>query len=231
METRKNLCRSRTTKAFTRLELCAVLAAIALLGVIVFPTLAGTKSDTDRSLCVNNLRLIGRGMASWAGDHNGYFSWWVPLSDGGTRPGFSKPASAWFEYSSFSNYLVSPKILACPADRGVIVARSFPEYRQVGFRDSATSYNLNLHAYSESSRIGICTDRNLKSDTLSGCSTGMNPIWQINAESASAGWTNAVHGTGVGNIVMTDGSVITSIGSPVALLQESNASTHILQAR
>jgi len=51
-----------TTKAFTRIDLLALCLAVALLALIVAPALATNKSDSERLVCFNNLRLIGRGV-------------------------------------------------------------------------------------------------------------------------------------------------------------------------
>ena len=57
-------------RAFNRIELLAVCACLGVLSLLVAPTLASNKTDSERLICFNNLRLIGRGVQMFAGDHN-----------------------------------------------------------------------------------------------------------------------------------------------------------------
>src|SRR5215204_5651373 len=129
-------------QAFTRLELLAVVAAITLLALIVAPALATNKSVSERLVCFNNLRLIGRGMQIWAGDHNQQLPWWTPrIPEGGEWTPTTRSDAVWLEYFFVSNELVNPKILACSGHSGVKRAE---EWLQLGsYRNSAVSYSLH----------------------------------------------------------------------------------------
>ena len=112
--------------AFTQIELLAVCAALLLVALVVAPAAVSSKSDSERLVCFNNLRLMGRGVQIWAGEHNRSFSWRTLTSEGGTMPDSgTKPGASWFEYVYLSNELVTPKILCCPSDAGVLRARSW----------------------------------------------------------------------------------------------------------
>src|SRR5262245_8206916 len=75
----------RADRAFTRLELVAVVCALALLAAVAVPVLAHTKPRADRLTCLNNLRLVGRAEHLWASDHRDQMPWRVDMSEGGTQ--------------------------------------------------------------------------------------------------------------------------------------------------
>ncbi|HEV2435567.1 MAG TPA: type II secretion system protein [Verrucomicrobiae bacterium] len=56
---------------FTLVELCAVLATLAILGAVLLPALAGTKVNTQALQCMNNERQITHGWQMYAADNNG----------------------------------------------------------------------------------------------------------------------------------------------------------------
>jgi hypothetical protein len=199
----------QTRAAFTRLELCAALAALSLLTAIAWPALASSKADNERVVCFNNLRMIGRGVIEYASEHNGFAPWRVPVAEGGTMMN-PKPGNAWAEYSSLSNQLVTPRVFACPSDAGVLAATNFASYRVGGMRQNATSYHLNLDVFPSLPTALISTDRNIRSyDGASGCSAGVNSVGSFNRSANTvAAWTNAVHGTNSGHVLRMDGAVL-----------------------
>ena len=190
-----------------------VLAAIGLIGLVVAPMWASTASDSNRSVCFNNLRLIGRGVQTWAGETSQHEPpWWVRISDGGTWPaaGTSKGAIAWYEYSILSNELATPKILACPGDNGVKPAQEWNVYTSSGYRGKATSYNLGIHSVTESPRAFLCGDLNLRFDyaVASGCAAGVTGFFGVSLISNTAlAWTNGVSHGDRGHALLNDGSV------------------------
>ena len=72
-------------QAFTRIELLAVCAALAVLGALALPLLAATRADSDRAGCFNNLRLLGRAVTLWGESHDGLPPWITLVSRGGTK--------------------------------------------------------------------------------------------------------------------------------------------------
>ena len=145
---------NNTPKAFTRIELLAVGAALALLALIVAPAFATNRADSERAACFNNLRQIGRAVQMWGSDYQNDPPWRTLVSKGGTQPESGLTAKiAWFEFAVMSNEVVTPRILACPADVEARVASEFSSetargYMATGFRGLATSYFINMHSVS-----------------------------------------------------------------------------------
>jgi type II secretory pathway pseudopilin PulG len=63
--------RSRSCHAFTRLELAVVLACVCLLGLIVMPMLGRSHNAASESVCMNNLRNLGRALLIYSDQNRG----------------------------------------------------------------------------------------------------------------------------------------------------------------
>jgi hypothetical protein len=233
--------RMRSKNGFTRLELVATFAALALIGLVALPLLAANRSDSDRAGCFNNLRGIGRAVETWGADRDGVPPWITFVSRGGTRPdsGF-KAGVAWFEFTALSNELVTPRLLTCPADAGVKVASEFSTdgtrgYMATGFRALATSYFINMDNLGRVPLMAVTGDRNLRADGITSCSQGVNNADFINLNVSIAElWTNAVHGV-PGHFLRSDGSVALMTSAAIladySRLIDDNGNVHLLRAR
>lgn len=78
-------------RAFTLIELLIVIALVALLAAILFPTYQATRRKAYQSQCVSNLRQIGQAFDMYRSDWDGAWptgpafsgdydhGWWLPL--------------------------------------------------------------------------------------------------------------------------------------------------------
>jgi type II secretory pathway pseudopilin PulG len=229
-------------RAFTRIELLAVSAVLGMMMLVVLPTLASNKTDSERFLCFNNLRMIGRAVQMWAGDHNQQPPWRSPVTEGGLYPSSgTRAGNAWFDLTYMSNELFTPKILACPSDVGVKRATEFGGNTNGGFfsppfRGAALSYVVGLESGGDSPRSWVSGDRNIYSWPAGSCSSRVNNVSQIDtwAGLVSTRWTNGVHGE-FGHILLLDGSVefTSSQRLRTVLIPEmdDNGTIHFLRAR
>jgi len=242
-------------RAFTRLELVAVLTALSLLSLVVLPVLANTKPRGDRMTCLNNLRRVGQAEHLWASDHNEQMPWWVAVSDGGTR-GTNLQNNAWYNYGMMTNELATPTILTCPSDTETRVAHDFSSladgFFHPGNKNNAVSYFIGLDSFMmEVSPYYNQTTGRLSNKALSGdrnlnpfirnttCASGVTVAAgvsnsQFGPPLPTVQWTNAIHGM-VGNLVMSDGQVIQTsnnrVNQRIAPGIDDNGVYHLLLPR
>lgn len=185
---------------------------------------------------------MGQAVQSWGSEHGDLPPWATYVDEGGLRSRTgTRTGNAWFEYLFLSNYLVTPRILACPADKGVRVASDWGGAIETGFlryRAGAVSYNLELHSSSDRPRSVISTDLNLRFAVgVFGCSVGVdNPVRLDLSPSPQPDtyWTNAIHGLS-GHLLLTDGSVeltdSAGVGTLLFIDPPDNYFPHFLKAR
>lgn len=105
-----NLGEPGCRRAFTLVELLAVLAILGLLAGMLTPVIQQARSKAENVVCVSNLRQIGTAV-------------WLYVPENGNRfPGINNP---WGEpiftngqtmIEALGTYGVTEKVLACPAD-------------------------------------------------------------------------------------------------------------------
>jgi prepilin-type N-terminal cleavage/methylation domain-containing protein len=187
---------SRARRAFTLIELLVVIAIIAILAALLLPALANSKAKAQTIACINDARQIGVGWRLWGNDNEGKFPWQIDWLDGG-----SKGSPEWADhFRAASNELSTTKILVCPSDRSRSAA---PDWTQLaGFEN--ISYFVGLTAEESKPETILGGDSN-----LIGGGGGIDPYWN-NAVGSSidATWDRTIH-DGIGNIMLSDGSVRT----------------------
>ena len=217
---------------FTRIELAVALACVTLISTMGITVLGDNRERSERVLCANNLRQIGRAFHMWVSDHGGENPWWTPYRDGGslisnTDPGppgnmFNVPGigpmlatvrnNAWFQFAFINQELRTPGLLACPSEQNKVRAENFSSstssrgYLSVSFRDRATSYFIGLHAMNQHPSSILSGDRTLREDNQNAtCNANVGSVFYL-AGTSSSGWLPSLHIAG-GNLLLNDGRV------------------------
>ncbi|MBN2506797.1 MAG: hypothetical protein JXQ71_08900 [Verrucomicrobia bacterium] len=102
-------------------------------------------------------------------------------------------------------------MLACPSDPSVKEAFHWSVSPEGGFlnpayRNNAVSYFLGLHAVPEHPQSILLGDRNLRTNGLGGCTSGITIAAQVYEPLHATGWLPAIHGL-TGNLLLNDGQV------------------------
>lgn len=120
-------------RAFTLVELLAVIAILGILAGLLLPALARAKERARRITCLNNLKQCSLSMHLFVADNERY-PWRLPIAEGGSRT----RNRVWRHFAVMRGDEVTPRILACPSD-GRQPADSF-----VSVRDTNISYFIGV---------------------------------------------------------------------------------------
>ncbi len=139
-------------RAFTLTELLVVLAVIAILAALILPALNSAKAKGMRTVCMNNLREVNRGLRMYTDD----FSDWSPSTPATNKSpslqnmvaftGFRKLIKTNLGLKAASSS--KDRVFGCPADLFYYDLRLGGDgYIQRGFRDESfsdySSYGFN----------------------------------------------------------------------------------------
>jgi len=140
------------SRAFTLLELLAVIAIIAILTAVSIPALGYVKSQAHSAKCLGNLRQIGVGLSGYLADHDlrmpalaaarASLSEDVPTIDSVLLP-----------------YVGDARVFACPADPGLFQATGTSYYWNSTLNGQSAA-NLNfLNLVTDLTRIPVLVDK------------------------------------------------------------------------
>lgn len=109
-------------RAFTLLEILAVITLVLLLAGLLFPVIRKMSEAAKRAGCVSNLRQLGVGAALYAADAgNGEWPYYEALNiPGNDRGGWSSPIIWYNDYKSLAGigkvypYVKDKKVFICP---------------------------------------------------------------------------------------------------------------------
>lgn len=209
------------TKSFSMLELLVVLAILAVLTALLWPTDFGSHKPT-RMMCQQNLKQVGLALRIFAADHNDQFPMQTFVTNGGSMEfvGTGSPAP---HFQTLSNYLLGNwGLLLCPADKAKQrAAKSTP------ISDRNISYFLGMDATCATPATILAGDRHLE---VAG--EPVSPGLFALTTNAAVHWTSELHsqgGTGLGgNLLFGDGHVEFSTRKLPAVIQRQNLATNRL---
>lgn len=125
-------------QAFTLVELVVVLSLIGLLGLILFPALAGTRPSSKGVHCLNNLRRLTGAWLMYATDNSdqlasnptmSFSAGWAAGSMSLTSDNTNTLKLLDPTQTLIARYLQSADSFKCPADQTIVF--SFPRVRSV----------------------------------------------------------------------------------------------------
>lgn len=126
-------------RAFTLVELLAVIAIVSVLASLLLPAVARARSKGSQAACFSNLRQLGVSWELYTSENAGDF----PFNDVGYDEGYLNNPGSWvlgnaqrprpgdLENGTLYPQVGNTRVFRCPADRSTYSAfgRSFPKQR------------------------------------------------------------------------------------------------------
>ena len=179
--------------AMTRIEWLAVaFVLILLIGLLPRHCHIG-RARAQRLTCLSYLKQIGLAARMWRNDNGGNLPWQVPVATNGTLE-FADSPEAHRHFLALSNYLLNPKVFACPSDTKKSRVEDLAE-----FNGAHLSYFIRLDLHEGQPQSILSGDRNLTTN-------GQPAVGLVTvAPNTLLGFTREMHRS-AGNIALSDGS-------------------------
>lgn len=106
---------SRRLKAFTLMELLAVIGVLAIIGTLLFPVFASIVERKNTAVCISNMRQITSAIFQYCADHDGRLPavWETPYTE---ESHWASRLGVYFSESQ-TNKCVGRDYLQCPTQR------------------------------------------------------------------------------------------------------------------
>src|SRR5438552_3463592 len=122
-------------RAFTMIEVLVVIAIIAILAAVLFPTFAGAKRSAKNTSCISNLNQIGNATIMYMADYDELFPNAVDAADKlapqiwNSHPDWqARIPSMPLLVDVLQSYCKNRDLFRCPGDTGTMVLDNhFPE--------------------------------------------------------------------------------------------------------
>ena len=141
-------CMRKQEGAFTLIELLVVISIIAILMSVLMPALQAARRQARGTVCSANFKQWGLAFAMYTQDNKNKMP--LPYTSGSTTgTGYSKPAGAWYQWSTMGSYMPTSFDDSTGQDQnaicgGVAVCPSHREAKKVeNGRSYAYNYWLN----------------------------------------------------------------------------------------
>jgi len=193
------------SNGFTRVELVATLAALALLVSVALPALATSGARSKSVICANNLGRIGQAFTMWASEHGDHFPWEVsglPFTQG-FGDGTKGQGVVWVNFYYLSNQISTPRVFWCPSDPAKVKAIDFLSFRAFG--DGAVSYLIG-HPFLQEGRSILSADRNIRDFMSSATCPYFNHALSLSVPAPNTVWDGNLH-RHTGQLLFSDDSV------------------------
>jgi prepilin-type processing-associated H-X9-DG protein len=203
----------RNRRAFTIIELVALVGITLLLGCIVLAGLASHRHRAKAEACKDNLKEIGVAFRTWALDCGDLYPSRVTIDNGGAKEQIEM-GNVFFNFLVMSNEIGSPRILVCPQDGEKTANANF----SCAFSNTNVSYFVGVDAEDTFPQMLLTGDRNL---AFQGKPVGPG-LFLVTSNRTALSWTKTIHNAR-GNIGLADGSVQIFNSKQLALVAASQS--------
>ena len=171
-------------KAFTLVELLAVIFILVGLAIIFLPFVGSRPRPAYQTVCMNNQKQIAIGFIMWRDDNVGQFPWQISSINGGTMEAAARGYAA-PNFQILSNYFSKrPDIFVCPTDQTRKVVPSLMD-----FKNRNLSYFVAFGGGTNATVNILTGDRHLERNG--------NPVMPglfIFSTNTAMNWTHELHG-------------------------------------